>query len=135
MTTVKEDNSMRQKLLIESKLKSATPDSSVHTVSTTETAASVFRNRPLPNLKFASDAGQKMDELLKQKMIARTTPRTTTTAAPLEAFFTDLVSECKIKKGTYRRGNAWNQGFDGSVQVNPTQVNQRRQRCGQKVIN
>ncbi|CAG5108667.1 Oidioi.mRNA.OKI2018_I69.chr1.g3900.t2.cds [Oikopleura dioica] len=120
-TTVKEDNSMRQKLLIESKLKSATPDSSVHTVSTTETAASVFRNRPLPNLKFASDAGQKMDELLKQKMIARTTPRTTTTAAPLEAFFTDLQSECKIKKGTYRRGNAWNQGFDGSVQVNPTQ--------------
>jgi len=112
-------------LLIESKLKSAKPDSSVHTVSTTESGlnpAPLFRNRPLPNLKFASDAGQKMDELLKQKLFAKTTPKTTTTAAPLEGFFTDLESECKSKKGTYRRGNAWNQGFDGSVQVNPTQV-------------
>ncbi|CBY31555.1 unnamed protein product [Oikopleura dioica] len=123
-TSAKEDNSLRQKLLIESKLKSAKPDSSVHTVSTTESGlypAPLFRNRPLPNLKFASDAGQKMDELLKQKMFAKTTPKTTTTAAPLDGFFTDLESECKAKKGTYRRGNAWNQGFDGSVQVNPTQ--------------
>ena len=63
-----------------------------------------------------------MDELLKQKMFPQTTPKTTTTAAPLEGFFTDLESDCKAKKGTYRRGNAWNQGFDGSVQVNPTQV-------------
>jgi len=123
-TNVKEDNSLRQKLLIESKLKSAKPDSSVHTVSTTESIldpAPLFRNRPLPNLKFASDAGQKMDEFLKQKMFPKTTPKTTTTAAPLEGFFTDLESNCKAKKGTYRRGNAWNQGFDGSVQVNPTQ--------------